>query len=43
MKSKDLTIYVLGGSRGGISFPNHAKIFIFTDLTLKTISSVTSD
>ena len=31
----------LGGSQGGVSPLNHAKIFIFTDLILKTISSLT--
>ena len=33
----------LGGSRGGVPLLNHAKIFVFTDLKLKTISSLTSD
>ena len=33
----------LGGFRAGVSPLNHAKIFIFADLILKTISSLTSD
>ena len=43
MKSKDLGNLCIWEFPGGVSPLNHAKLFIFRDLILKTISSLTSD